>query len=403
MEKCRSCGAENLVLVLDLGKQPWGNHFVPIEEFTGHPTYPLEAYFCEACTMVQIGYTVPKELMFTSHNYVSGTTRSLKIHFEKIGEDILKRAAFGPTDYILDIGGNDGTFLEYFHRLGKRVLNVDSGVKQAKLSNDKGIECRNQFFNLESAQAILAERGQALVIHGSGVFFHLEELHSVFEGIKVLLAPKGMVVAEFIYLPEMVHNNAFDQIYHEHLLYYSLKSFGYLLAQHGLEIYDAQLMPIHGGSCIAYIGHQGGHAKTEALAAMIQAEQAGKFDQVETYLEFAKRVATLKNQMTEMIEGLKAEGKSIQALGAPVKGSTIINYCGLDESVIDCAVEINPMKCGTYVPGTRIPVYHQDQTPAPDVYLMLSWNFKTEILEKLKDFRANGGQVLMPIPHPELI
>lgn len=401
--ECRSCGGRHLELVLDLGLQPWGNHYVPIQDHIEHPRFPLELYFCHDCAMVQIGFTIPKEFMFVDHNYVSGTTKSLIAHFEQVAAKILKRVDFKETDYILDIGGNDGTFLKSFKREGYGVLNVDSGIKQAELSNAIGIPCINDFFNEKLCKEILTTHGKAKVIHGSGILFHLEELHSVFAGIKSLLDEDGLLVAEFIYLPEMINNNAYDQIYHEHLLYYSLKSFNSLLNKYELEIYDAEIVPIHGGSCIAYIGHSGRNALSEQFKQLINAENINCSDKVEVYKEFAKRVVLMREELRKMVFSLRQQGKSIQALGAPVKGSTIINYCNFTKNEIDCAVEINDLKCNCYMPGTLIPVYHQDNVPPPDVYLLLSWNFKTEILSKLAHYQNSGGKILLPIPQPELI
>lgn len=400
---CRCCESNQLEIVLDLGKQPWGNHFVPIDQAIETPKFPLELYFCKNCSMVQLNYTVPKEFMFVEHNYLSGTTNSLRQHFCSVVEKILSRISLTSNEYVLDIGGNDGTFLTFFKNKNISVLNVDSGKKQAQLSEENDVPCINQFFNKDTAENILKQRGHAKVIHGSGIFFHLEELHSVFFGIKKILHPEGIVVAEFIYLPEMVKNCAFDQIYHEHLLYYTIQSFDRLLNGHDLAIYDAEIDPIHGGSCIAYIGHQERVKPTEKLLDLIEKEKVEGFDQINVYKEFAKQAFELKEKLVKMIKEFRKQDKKIQALGAPVKGSTIINYCGFTHNEIECAVEINRLKCDTYMPGTKIPVYHQDEVQYPDIYLLLSWNFKDEIIAKLSDFREAGGKILIPIPKPEMI
>jgi hypothetical protein len=399
---CRNCSSEKLELVIDLGMQPWGNNFMPIENAQPSPLYPLEAFFCNDCTMVQLGYTVPKETMFVEHNYVSGTTNSLKKHFKEVGDEMLKKATFTETDYVLDIGGNDGTFLSLL-KDRVNVLNVDSGVRQAELSNASGVECLNTFFDRETAEKILAERGHAKAIHGSGVFFHLEELHSVFAGIKLLLAPDGLLVAEFIYLADMVRNGAYDQIYHEHLLYYTIHSFNNFLIKHDLMIHDVELLPIHGGSCIAYISHRGTQPQSERLKQAIADEIEGGFHTIELYKDFAGRIEKMRDDLVGIVKDLKSQGKSIQAMGAPVKGSTILNYCNFTHEDLDCAVEINRLKCNTYFPGTQIPVYHQDEVTRPDAYLLLSWNFQEEILAKLGDYRDNGGKIISPLPQPELI
>ncbi len=401
--KCRCCGSENLESVLDLGRQPWGNDYARFGDSQRGQEYSLCFYVCNDCMMAQIDSTIPKEIMFVNHTYMSGTTKSLKQHFVQVGRAIAGKTQFGESDYILDIGGNDGTFLEYFKENGIGTLNIDSGRLQAEISNARGIPCINKFFNRITAREIIDEHGKAAVIHGSGILFHLEELHDAFWGIKELLADDGMLVAEFIYLPDMMKHCAYDQIYHEHLVYYSLHSFQYLLEQFDLEIYDAELKAVHGGSCIAYITHKGAKTQTARLANLKNQEIEDGIETMQTYHEFGDRVKKHKVNFLKVIGKLRADGKRIQALGAPVKGSTIINYCKLTTEEIECGVEINPHKFDTYFPGTKIPVYDQDKTPEPDVYLLLAWNFKDEILPKLQSFRDKGGQILIPIPCSELI
>lgn len=400
---CRSCKKDNLKLILDLTDQAWGNDFIPIDQNRRSLNYPLQLYFCQNCSMVQLGHTVPKETMFVDHAYLSGTTQSLKKHFVEIGEEILLREPLKKNDLVLDIGGNDGTFLKFFHDKDIRTLNIDSGKIQAEKCRENGIECLNTFFNTSSAKQILEQYGPAKIIHGSGILFHLEELHSAFEGIRDILATDGVLVAEFIYLPEMVKNCAYDQIYHEHLLYYSLHSFSRLLEQFNLEFHDAYLAPIHGGSCIAFISAKGTRTKSTRLLEMTALEEREGFDKFEVYAEFAKKVNQAKHDLNSMIKKFKSEGASIQALGAPVKGSTLINYCGLTHNELDCAVEINDYKCNTYYPGTQIPVYHERDVKVPDVYLLLSWNFKDEILARMKSFFNSGGKVIVPIPTPYVV
>lgn len=403
MVPCRNCGKTQLDLILDLGMQPWGNDFIKISENRQADRYPLELLRCVDCAMVQIGHTLPKEVLFVDHHYMSGTTRSLTAHFDWVAGRILERLQRVAADYAVDIGGNDGTFLKCLVRRGMRVLNVESGTRQAERSSAAGVECLNEFFNAETAAKVLSDRGPARLIHGSGVFFHLEELHSVFEGVRALLAYDGLLVAQIIYLPEMIRNCAFDQIYHEHLLYYTLTTLGDLLGRHGLAIHDCEFAPIHGGSCIVYAGHAGRATASPACAEQLARERSDGFLDLPVYREFAVRTEALCEHLCEHIRAFRARGKRIFTLGAPVKGSTIVNYCGWTEREIECATEINELKCGTYVPGTRIPVVHQSAAGEPDLFVLLSWNFKDEILASLGDYRKNGGAILVPIPDAELI
>ncbi|MDB4847820.1 class I SAM-dependent methyltransferase [Candidatus Pseudothioglobus singularis] len=404
MFECRGCGGENLEMVLDLGIQPWGNHFQPTSEERDLPKYPLEFYICKSCWLGQIGYTVPKEVMFVNHGYVSGTTQSLRGHFKEIVNEIVTKIDFMSDDYVLDIGGNDGTFLQEVKRHQVDVLNVDSGDLQAKRSEEAGVPCLNEFFNLKCAERIIVNRGKARIIHASGILFHLEELHSVLDGIKSILDDDGYLVAEFIYLPKMIENCAFDQIYHEHLVYYTLHSLSRLLEIYGLKLVDSRIDPIHGGSCIAWITHiTSNESQSNNLIDLMEREKQLMVEDLEIYRNFSKRVSKLKNDLNKVIDQIRSEGKKIQALGAPVKGSTIINYCNIDSDRVECAVEINELKVGSYIPGTTIPVKFQNTTVPPDVYLLLAWNFEKEILKKLEGFRQSGGKFLIPIPHPVII
>jgi hypothetical protein len=401
--KCRVCQSKNIKSILNLGLQPWGNDFIKISENKMSDLYPLNFVICEDCMTSQIDYTIPKEKMFIDHSYMSGTTKTLRNHFQKIGNDITNLYKFENEDYVLDIGGNDGTFLEYFKNKNIKVLNVDSGVEQAKESNKKGIECIANFFDEQLSNQIIKKYGKAKIIHGSGIFFHLEKLKSVFNGIKNLLAKDGVLVAEFIYLPEMIKNLAFDQIYHEHLLYYSLHSFQKLLDQVELKINFAELLPIHGGSCIAHIRHKNNEDLDTATKKLFDDEINNGFLEFDVYEEFANKVINLKKEMIALINNLKKNNKKIYALGAPVKGTTLLNYFELNEKNLDCAVEINKHKFNTFYPGTKIPVFNQDDVDDPDYYLFLSWNFKDEIISKMTNYVDKGGKFIVPFPKIEII
>ena len=401
--KCRVCQSKNLKNILNLGLQPWGNDFIKISENRRSDLYTLNFVICKDCMTSQIDYTIPKEKMFVDHSYMSGTTKTLKDHFQKVGREIINSNNFESNDYVLDVGGNDGTFLEFFKDNKIQVLNVDSGKAQSEISNEKGIECINNFFNEQISNKILSKKGKAKIIHGSGIFFHLEELKSVFKGIKKLLDDNGTLVAEFIYLPSMIKNLAFDQIYHEHLLYYSLYSFQKLLDQFELEIVSAKLYDIHGGSCVAHIKHKNKFDLDESIKNLLKLEKEEGFLDFNVYHEFANKVKDLKNQITNLIKNLNIQKKKIYALGAPVKGTTLLHYFELNEKNLECAVEINRHKFNTFYPGTKIPVLNQADVEDPDYYLFLSWNFKDEIISKMTNYVDKGGKFIIPFPKIEII
>jgi SAM-dependent methyltransferase len=246
--QCRVCDSSELELVIDLGEQPWCNNFLSPADVGKEPFYPLRVLFCRDCHTSQLDFTVKKEVMFADHTYLSGVTKALSEHFKNVAQEVDKRFFPDRTGKtVLDIGSNDGTQLKHFKALGWDVLGVESSKKTAKIANDAGIPTVNEFFNLPTLRGI----GRKFdVINAAGVFFHLEELHSVTDAIREGLKEDGVFVVQFLYMRSIMENNAFDQIYHEHLLYYSLETIGVLLDRHGLEMFDAYLSPIHGGQMI---------------------------------------------------------------------------------------------------------------------------------------------------------
>lgn len=395
---CRVCDSSNLVLAIDLGQQPWCNHFLTAEQVGKEPFYPLRVFYCNDCCTAQLDYTVPKEVMFGDHTYLSGVTKSLSAHFKNIAETSLARFFDGadPANIsVLDIGSNDGTQLKHFQAAGCEVLGVESSRATAAIANAAGVPTLNRFFNAE----LVAELGRKFqIINAAGVFFHLEELHSASDGIKHALADDGVFVVQFLYMKSIIENLAFDQIYHEHLLYYNLRTIEVLLNRHGLELFDAYLAPIHGGSMIASVTHRGRKARTERLQAMLDEEDRCGANELATYLDFAKRIEVMKADNIAFLKQRKAEGKRIFGMGAPVKGNTMLNYFGVGTQYIDCLVEKNTLRKGLYSPGMHFPVVMEDELESvPDVYYVLAWNFKKEILANNQHLIDQGVEFFFPV------
>ena len=310
---CRVCDSTRLDLAVDLGRQPWCNHFLRAEEVGQEPFYPLELLFCQDCCTAQLGYTVPKEVMFGNHTYLSGITKSLDAHFQRIAREVDGR--FFPTapgKSMLDIGSNDGTQLKHYRDLGYSILGVESSKTTAEIANQRGLETVNEYFNLELVRRL----GRTFhVINAAGVFFHLEELHSVAEGIRAALRPDGVFVVQFLYMKRIVENLAFDQIYHEHLLYYNLHTIERLLNRHGLAMFDAYLSPIHGGSIIGFVAHKRRHPSSSRLEAMRAAEQSDGSNDLTTYLHFAERIREAKVENRAYLEQARQQGKEVFGMG----------------------------------------------------------------------------------------
>ena len=393
---CRVCDGHNLEPAIDLGLQPWCNHFLRPEEVGHEPFYPLRVLFCHSCRTAQLDYTVPKETMFGDHTYLSGVTASLSKHFRSVAEYVdATYFAHASDKSVLDIGSNDGTQLRHFQDLGYRVLGVEASVRTAKIANDAGIPTLNRFFNLETAQSL----GKKFdVINAAGVFFHLEELHSVTDGIREVLLDDGIFVVQFLYMKRILENNAFDQIYHEHLLYYNLATIEILLNRHGLGLSDAWLSPIHGGSIIGIVKHLNKCAPSERLTRLRHEEDKAGVNDIAAYLDFANRIREMKEVNLAYLHARRAVGDSIFGLGAPVKGNTLLNYFGIKPDLIQCLVEKNALRRGLIAPGSHIPLKIEDElTAPPDTYYVLAWNFKREILARHAADIERGVNFYFPV------
>ena len=394
---CRVCDSNRLTPAIDLGIQPWANHFITPEQVGKEPTYPLRVLYCEDCQTAQLDYTVPKETMFSEHTYLSGTTKTLSDHFQKTAQTVDTRFFSERSQKsMLDIGSNDGTQLKHYRELGYDILGVEPGKLPSELANAEGLTTLRTFFNVETARSI----GRKFeVINASGVFFHLEELHSVTEGIRESLAEDGVFVIQFLYMKRIVENDAFDQIYHEHLLYYNLRTVEKLLQRHGLGLFDAELQPIHGGSIIAYATHASRVKRSAALESLAHEEDRTGANTIQWYKDLETRIATRRQENLAFLRAAKSAGKRVWGLGAPVKGNTLLNYYGIGPDLIEYLIERNPHRRGLVAPGSHIPVKIEDEIEgqSPNIYYVLAWNFKKEILTRYADLIARGVEFYFPV------
>lgn len=390
---CRICDGSEFSIAVDLGSQPWGNHFLRAEEVGFEPVYPLRVVYCHRCSAAQLDYTVQKEVMFGNHTYVSGTTRTLKEHFDKIARRVNARFfKQQKRKAVLDIGSNDGTQLKAYQSLGYEVLGVESAKGISEIAQVNGIPTVNDYFNLKTAERI----GKSFdVINASGVFFHLEELHSVTDAIRRYLKQDGVFVVQFLYMKTIMENVAFDQIYHEHLLYYTLKTLDFLLHRHGLALFDAEFSPIHGGTIIGYVSHQGAREPSQSLLRLKEDEEISCCNEYDSYLQLAKNAEILKRQNLLFLES--RNGKTIYGMGAPVKGNTLLNYFGIGKNHLECLVEKNELRRGLFSPGMHLPIRIEKEVEPPDVYYVLAWNFKKEILKNNTHLIENGVEFYFPI------
>lgn len=390
---CRVCDATDFSLALDLGHQPWGNHFLKKEEVGMEPFYPLKVIYCHRCKTAQLDYTIKKETVFTEHTYLSGTTRTLPAFFEKIAKRVDERFFSGKRfKSVLDIGSNDGTQLKSYQKLGYDVLGVESAKKIANIAQINGIPTLNEFYNLKTAHGI---GKQFDLINASGVFFHLEELHSVTDAIRFSLKENGVFIVQFLYMKTIMENVAFDQIYHEHLLYYTLETLDRLLQLHGLELFDAEWFPVHGGSIVGYIGHQGKRQTSAMLSQLKEQERISGCNELAAYRQLAMDTEASKEKNERFFE--KNRGKRVYGMGAPVKGNTLLNYFCIGSDRLECLVEKNELRRNLFSPGMHLPIRMENEIEPPDIYYVLAWNFKNEILQNNRQLMRLGVEFYFPI------
>jgi len=389
-------------VVLDLGEQPWGNNFLTESEVGKEPFYPLKLVYCNQSELLQLSYFVPKEVMFSNHTYLSGMTKSLQSHFYNTAKENLEDLNLSFDDIVVDIGGNDGTQLLQYKKLGfNNVINIESAGNICKLSEESGITSHNMFFNEDNIKGVI-DKGSVKLINASGVFFHLEELHSVIKGIDYILSDDGVFVVQFMYSGAMVENGNFDTIYHEHLCYYTINSICKLLSNYGLKIFDAQFVEIHSGTIIAKFCKESCDKYPVTERCLEQIERDKKYD-LQSFLDLGEYIKGRRDNLRSFLKDLKDNNKTIYAYGAPVKGNTLLNYMRIDNTIIDKVVEVNPLKIGKYTPGTNILVTEESLEDLPDYYLLLSHNFKDEILKKNKDLLDKGVKFIIPFPEIEVI
>jgi SAM-dependent methyltransferase len=362
--------------------------------------------FCEDCSLVQLTYVVDADLMFRNYAYVSGTTRTLTEHFRLAAAGLTKEFATPPGSLVVDIGSNDGTFLRQFQNLGMTVMGVDPASNVAAMANRGGVETLNEYFGAESARHVIEKTGRrADLMTAAGVFFHIDDMDDVCRGIKDLLAPDGVFQVQAIYLGDMLENNSFDNVYHEHVSYYTLKPLLRLFDRFGLEVFHVGNSPIHGGTLLVYICHRGARPVRESVAAQLKIESDNGWHGLQAYRDFALRVQALRASLVEILDDLQRQGKRLAAFGAPAKGNTLLNYCRLGPPQLAYAAEKAPLKIGLYTPGMRLPVIDEAEVMAdpPDYFLMLPWNFKEELLANQSAYRSRGGKFIIPIPAPEIV
>ncbi len=403
--KCMISGSERLVKFLDLGSQPNGNNF-PDEKGKAHEIkYPLSMSVCLDSWLVQLDDYPPPEVVFTNHPYVTGLNVPIVRHFHNLSRHIVEKFQLAPQSLIIDIGANDGTFLNAFRELGMRTLGVDPGQRTGKLARAKAILVCETFWNLAAGKSLRALNLAPSVITATAVFYHVPDLHEFVRGLAEVMTDQTIFATQCVYLKDVIEKLQFDHFYHEHTCIYALKPLQQLFTQHKMRLLDVEFYDVHGGSFVLYVAKETSPLPTsQSIAAAIAAEEKAGLFRLETYHDFTQKVETNCRQLVALLQELKQQKKTVYALGAPLKGSTLLNYCKIGPDLVQKAVEVNQFKIGRFTPGTHIPIISEAQVEKePDYYLVLAWNFLDYFVEKHQKYLRAGGKFIVPNPRIGLV
>jgi len=397
---CMNCRAPRLERFLDLGEQPNGNHYPTAADLGNEPRFPFAMAVCTACWQVQIEEYPPVEFMFANHPYITGVNMPVLTHFDRLVDDTLRKFPLRKSGLVLDIGANDGTLLKLFQTEGLRVLGIDPGKRTGELARAEGLTVCEAFWDESAAEAFGRLGLHPDLITATAVFYHVADIHSFVRGLAALMKPDAVFLAQCVYLKDVIEKLQFDHFYHEHTMIHAIEPLRRLFHDYGLRMLDVEFYDVHGGSFVLYVGRdEGPHPTSASIERAVHSEAAAGLGKIDTYHAFSKRVAANREELVALLRNLRSEGRSIYALGAPLKGSTLLNYCGIGPDLVELATEVNPFKIGRYTPGTHIPiVYEQTLQRQPDYYLVLSWNFLDFFVDKYADFLRKGGKFI--VPHP---
>ncbi len=406
---CRFCGAVLQHSFCDLGVSPLSNAFVRPEHLDRpEPFYPLHAYVCDQCWLVQLPeHQTPTHIFADDYAYFSSYSESWLAHARAYTDSMIARFGYDAHSQVVEVASNDGYLLQYFQARGVPVMGIEPAANCARVAQEKGIPTQVEFFGVDTAKKLVAQGTRADLLLGNNVLAHVPDINDFVAGLAVLLTPEGVVTMEFPHLLELIRHNQFDTIYHEHYSYLSLLTVEQVFARHGLTVFDAQQLTTHGGSLRIFARHAADASKPvcAAVAAVRAQEKDAGLDALAPYAAFAGRVTETRLQLLEFLIAAKRAGKRVWGYGAPAKGNTLLNYCGVRTDLLQATVDRSPHKQGQFLPGTRIPVHAPERLvqERPDYLLILPWNLKDEITAQMAHIRDWGGRFVVPIPDVQVL
>ena len=362
----------------------------------------MRLYFCSVCSLVQLCDVVNPAVLFKNYHYITSASKPLAEHFRLLGAEVLRRFIKTKKDLIIEIGSNDGALLGSIKKRC-RTIGVDPAENIAKAANRKGVKTICAFFSGRLSEKIVRQYGHAKVVIANNVVAHINDLHELFLGVKNLLTADGVFIFEVHWVGNLIGSGGFDQIYHEHLSYFSLHSLNHLAQSVGLTMVDVVLFPVHGQSMRVYVGKT--KQRNKSVAAFLTMEKKRGLNKIKTYNTFSKKIEDNKKKLVRLLFNLKKQKKKIIGYGAPAKGNTLLNYFKIDNKIIDFITDTTPLKQGLYTPGTHIPIFAPEKAreERPDYVLLLSWNYADTILKKEKDLQKEGAKFIIPVPETRIV
>jgi SAM-dependent methyltransferase len=405
--RCRVCDANDWQDVVSFGPVPLANGFLePAESYDDEPYYPLGVLSCRSCRLMSVTHVVDPEVLYRTYPYVTSDSETITRHMQYVARSCRERFGLTADSFVVELGSNTGAQLRAFADAGLRTLGVDPARNLAAIANARGVETLPEFFSADTARHISRTYGAASLILGRHVFAHIDDLTGVLHGVRELLAPGGVFAVEVPYAGDLVEKNAFDTIYHEHLSYFTIRSLAALFDRHGMRVFDVERMPVHGGSIFVSVSHGDGPWPVRpSVGEFLAGESAANLYDDAAYRTFAGNVRQLTEDLTALVRRLRGEGKRIAGYGASAKGNTILNVAGIGRADLEFCSDTTELKQGKVLPGTHVPVCSPQEAErrAPDLYLLLAWNYAEEIIRREVKFLQDGGRFIIPIPTPSVI